>query len=294
MAVITPPIKCQGIKTKLVPSIKECVELPIQGTWIEPFCGSCVVALNMKPSKAILSDTNIHIITLYKSIQEGNITPDIVRAFLEKEGVALSENGAEHYYRIRARFNEFHESLDFLFLNRSCFNGVMRFNRQGDFNVPFCKKTERFSQAYITKIVNQVKKFRDIVQGRQWRFEVRDFREALQESSADDFFYIDPPYMGRHVDYFNSWNSQDENDLRTMLTHLPCNFILSTWHSNEYRENPSIGNWQELQFFIRTFEHFYHVGANEELRNPMLEALIANYNIADMNTENIEQAILFL
>jgi DNA adenine methylase len=293
MTISIPPIKCQGIKTKLVPLIKECTQIPAEGTWIEPFCGSCVVALNIKPQRAILSDTNSHIITLYRNIQEGRVTPEAVRAFLEREGETLARYGAEHYYSIRQRFNESHDSLDFLFLNRACFNGVMRFNGRGEFNVPFCKKADRFSPAYITKIVNQIKKFRDVVQNRQWTFVVRDFRETLREARVGDFLYADPPYIGRHVDYFHSWNAQDEADLAAMLRQLPCNFILSTWHSNEYRENPLVQNWSLPLFFTRTFEHFYHVGATEDLRSPMLEALVANYNIAAIHQEHIEQAALF-
>ena len=93
MTAIVPPIKCQGIKTKIVPMIKESVPQPIHGRWIEPFCGSCVVALNMKPERALLTDTNTHTIALYKGIQDGTITPEIVRNFLVNEGEKLSQLG---------------------------------------------------------------------------------------------------------------------------------------------------------------------------------------------------------
>ena len=56
----------------------------------------------------------------------------------------------------RLYYNTEKSPLDFLFLNRACFNGLIRFNRKGEFNVPFGHKPERFSKAYITKIVNQV------------------------------------------------------------------------------------------------------------------------------------------
>jgi len=49
--------------------------------------------------------------------------------------------------------------------------------------------------------------------------------------------YADPPYAGRHVDYFNSWSESDETELGDLLKKLPCDFILSTWHSNEFRTN---------------------------------------------------------
>lgn len=163
MTVIIPPIKCQGIKTKLVLLIRNSVSMPIEGTWIEPFCGSCVVVLNVQPAKALLTDTNIHIINLYQRIQDGSITSGKVKVFLEREAKKLSSGGEAYYYEVRSRFNETGDSLDFLFLNRSCFNGVMRFNRHSKFNVPFGHKPERFRQAYITKITNQVKAFNEVI-----------------------------------------------------------------------------------------------------------------------------------
>lgn len=284
MAVIVPPIKCQGIKTKLVPTIQACLPTHIHGTWIEPFCGSCVMVLNVRPERALLTDTNRHMIKFYRGIQYGEITASNVRDFLEQEGQTLSRDGEEYYYRVRARFNATHHPLDFLFLSRACFNGVMRFNKQGDFNVPFCRKVERFSPAYITKIVNQVKRFSEIVRDRDWRFEVRDFRETLHATTPDDFVYADPPYIGRHVDYFNVWNEIDERNLVALLCELPCKFILSTWHSNTYRENAFLqANWRAARFSMQTIEHFYHVGATEELRNAMREAIVANYAIPQLS-----------
>ena len=82
----------------------------------------------------------------------------------------------------------------------------------------------------------------------------------------------------RHVDYFNSWSEADETELAGLLKQLPCGFILSTWYSNEFRTNPLIvENWTENRFHILKREHFYHVGATEDLRHPMIEALITNF-----------------
>ncbi len=278
MSILVPPIKCQGIKTKLVPSILRAAPQPIGGTWIEPFCGSGVVALNVRPQRALLADSNRHIIELYRAIQNGDVTPGRVRAYLEEEGDKLRQGGATYYIEVRARFNEEGSPLDFLFLNRSCFNGVMRFNSKGKFNVPFCHKPDRFAPAYITKIVNQVGALGDVLRGREWRFEVQDFRTTLAQAQPGDFVYADPPYAGRHVDYYNSWNAEDEETLVCMLQQLSTMFLLSTWHSNKYRNNSAIAqHWERAGFYITTIEHFYHVGSTENLRNSMTEALISNY-----------------
>jgi DNA adenine methylase len=114
---LIPPIKCQGIKTKLVPWIKTIAPSDFNGYWIEPFMGSGVVAFNRRPKKAILADSNPHLIKFYKAIAEGEITSVIARQFLETEGAELLRSEGEHYYVVRERFNSEANPLDFLFLN---------------------------------------------------------------------------------------------------------------------------------------------------------------------------------
>ena len=295
-AVLVPPLKCQGIKTKLVAAIQNVADKRDYSRWIEPFCGSGVVALNVQPKKALLCDTNLHIISLYKAIQDGKITAPIVKEFLTSEGDILKTRGEAYFYEVRTRFNESPTPLDFLFLNRSCFNGVIRFNRKGKFNVPYCHKPERFAQAYVTKITNQVRQIAQILGAVDWTFEVRDFRETLAQAMPGDFVYADPPYAGRHVDYFNSWSQADETALGVALGSLPCDFLLSTWHSNAFRSNAAIDLvWNRPAFHMQKREHFYHVGPSEDLRHPMIEALIANFPMREVEAlpRSIEQQMLF-
>lgn len=293
---LVPPLKCQGIKTKLVGEISRIARTEEFDRWVEPFCGSCVVALNLQPKKALLSDSNIHIVRLYQEIQSGGLTPANAKAFLVEEGEKLRSGGEAYYYSVRERFNANPTSLDFLFLNRSCFNGVMRFNRHGKFNVPYGHKPERFAQAYVTKITNQVRRISEVISANDWTFAVADFRQTLASARQGDLVYADPPYAGRHVDYFNSWSESDEIELGDLLRQLPCGFILSTWHSNEFRTNVMIErNWNDSRFHLLTREHFYHVGSTEDLRHPMVEALIANFHIhaAQSETEKTEQLAFF-
>jgi len=101
----------------------------------------------------------------------------------------------------------------------------------------------------------------------------KEIAKLGEEAPAD----ADPPYAGRHVDYFNSWTLDDELDLATLLRDARCKFILSTWHSNQFRENELIKNWLQSRFHLFTRKHFYHIGSTEELRQPMIEALITNF-----------------
>ncbi|NLN75288.1 MAG: Dam family site-specific DNA-(adenine-N6)-methyltransferase [Armatimonadetes bacterium] len=270
-----PPIKCQGIKTKLVRFIFRNIkwESGNEGKWVEPFLGSGVVALNLAPNRAILSDTNKHIIGFYQAIQSGEINGPSVRAYLEQEGSQLAAIGDEYYYTVRSRFNRGGSPLDLLFLSRACFNGLMRFNRRGEFNTPFGHKPKRFSRAYITKIVNQVIWTAKQMHGKEWVFRVATWEETFADVSSSDFVYLDPPYIGRHTDYFNTWDSDEAERLAFAAQNMPCGFALSMWLKNRHRKNEHIDDcWPGLD--IRICRHFYHLGATEELRGEMDEALI--------------------
>ncbi|MDQ3816006.1 MAG: Dam family site-specific DNA-(adenine-N6)-methyltransferase [Armatimonadota bacterium] len=270
-----PPIKCQGIKTKLVGFIFRSIKWDglVGGRWIEPFLGSGVVALNLAPERAWLADTNRHIIGFYQAIQSGEMTPSNVREFLTGEGRKLQTDGADYYYEVRRRFNEKGSPFDFLFLNRSCFNGVVRFNQHGQFNVPFGHKPQRFTKAYITKIVNQVGWAARQMEGKEWEFRVAGWNEILPEALPGDFVYLDPPYIGRHTDYYNAWNEAEARQLSLAAQQLPCGFALSMWLENRFRKNDHIArHWGDLE--MRVCSHFYHVGSSENLRNEMDEALL--------------------
>ncbi|MDR2064112.1 MAG: Dam family site-specific DNA-(adenine-N6)-methyltransferase [Prevotellaceae bacterium] len=284
MKVVVPPIKSQGIKTKLVPWIKE-VAPKVSGRWIEPFLGTGVVAFNSGYKKAILNDTNPHIINFYKSVQENLITVSAMKQYLEQEGKLLREadnNGYEHYLTVRTRFNSGeHSPYDFIFLSRAGFNGMMRFGSKGNWNIPFCKKPDRFAQAYITKIVNQLSAVSQIVQPEpDWQFYNTNFTEIIPLATEDDIIYCDPPYYGRHTDYYNGWTEKDEENLFHLLSETKAKFVLSTWHHNDYRENEMITKYWG-KFNVLTKDHFYHNGANLENRREVVEALVCNFDVKD-------------
>ena len=78
MKVHVPPIKSQGIKTKLVPWINSIIPIEFKGRWIEPFMGTGVVAFNIASKSSLLCDTNPHLVNFYQGIYNGEISPEIV------------------------------------------------------------------------------------------------------------------------------------------------------------------------------------------------------------------------
>jgi DNA adenine methylase len=283
---LVPPLKCQGIKTKLIPWIREVVGESFN-RWIEPFMGSGVVGFNMSPQVAVLADSNPHIINFYRAIQSGEITPESAKIYLKQEGELLrtaTDQGYAHYRLVRDRFNESGHPLDFLFLSRAGFNGMMRFSQQGRWNIPFCKKPERFAPAYITKIVNQIAGVAQCIQP-EWVFLHQDYLTTLTSAQADDMIYCDPPYLGRYTGYFNTWKEEDEACLAAALSSTPARFVLSSWHHNDFRENTALAKYWS-QFNILTRDHFYHNGAREENRRAIVEALICNFDLQGFNAHN--------
>ena len=274
--IYIPPFKTQGIKTKLVPFIRNNVCIDKSTVWAEPFMGSGVVGLNIAPCKAIFSDLNPHIINFYNKLKNKEIDSKIVAEYLSEQGTLLSQKDAEHYYFIREKFNREHNPLDFLFLNRSCFNGMIRFNKSNEFNVPYGHKPQRFAKAYITKITNQVKHFEKMIKENDWSFICQSFEKTIVLAGENSFIYCDPPYIGRHVDYFDSWDEERERKLHKCLYNSKARFMLSTWDSNRYRSNNYINLVWNSCYKI-TQEHFYFIGAKEENRNAVTEALLTNY-----------------
>jgi len=286
--ILVPPIKCQGIKTKLVNSIAQNIRWDGRGRWVEPFLGSGVVLFNVAPEGALAADSNEHIIRFYRGLQTGHISPGRVYEHLKHEGERLSRFGARYYYEVRDRFNRRGDPIDFLFLIRSCFNGVMRFNSEGRFNVPFCRKPDRFRPAYITKIVHQVERIAKVIRAHaNWEIRHAHWRDVLAECKQEDFVYFDPPYVGRHTDYYNSWDDSDALELAREARNLACGFALSMWLRNRYRTNKHL--LEEWNFAtIRSFNHFYHVGSTEDLRGPMEEALVIKPGYETSDPANVE------
>lgn len=239
--------------------------------------GSGAVGFNIEPEQAVFADTNPHIIEFYSRVKEGLITPSNVRTFLEHEGKLLEQKDEAHYYQVRDRFNRDHDPLDFLFLNRACFNGMVRFNRDGEFNVPYGHKPCRFSKAYITKIVNQVAWVSGLLQRHSWGFFCQPFGITVAMATEKDFIYCDPPYIGRHTDYYGSWDEKSEEELHSALSGRGARYMLSTWDHSRFRSNGYIETfWNDCH--KTTKEHFYHIGAAEANRNSIVEALLTNYD----------------
>lgn len=271
------PIKCQGKKTKLVEWIHSIVENVNYDRWIEPFMGSGMVGFNMPNSPKLFNDINPHIIKFYQAISDNIVNENSVRNYLEFEGNNLQQakDARKYYEMIRNRFNKNYDSFDFLFLTRSCFNGLMRFSSRG-FNSPFGKNANRFNETHITKICNQIKECKKGFVDCQFMCE--DFDKIISLAKPNDLIYCDPPYSGLSSTYFDKWNVENDERLFKALVSSGSKFIISSWLSTSNKKNEMIDKLYS-NYYILTKEHFYQVGPKVENRHNVIEVLITNFKV---------------
>lgn len=195
--LLKPPLKWAGGKRWLLPYLAPLWQSHSSARYVEPFCGGLAAPLGLRPKRALLNDINPHLINFYTQLQRGlEITIEM-------------ENEEQSFYRHRSRFNKLIKDGEwqsaeaaqlFYYLNRSCFNGLCRFNQSGEFNVPF--GTHK-SITYATSF----SRFKLLFEN--WAFTNRDIGELQIE--AEDFVYADPPYDVEFTTYSAggfSWDDQ--------------------------------------------------------------------------------------
>ena len=275
---IVPPIKIQGKKTKLLTHIFDLAnEIADKDTdtWVEPFFGSGVVGFNCPDyiKNVIAGDINPYVIGFYNAIKEGKITSDIVGDSLTMMSGMLFKYGKGYYLEIRKRFNETHDLMDFLFLTRTCFNGVMRFNSKGEFNVPFCNNNEKLTPKLINTLCENIDQLEQKMDEKNFTFLTQPFEETIKLADEHSIIYCDPPYYGLETTYFDKWSEEGETRLREALDNTECHKVISTWKSNGVQDNEVIERfWSDYN--IRLIDHKYCVGPKSENRRNVVEALL--------------------
>lgn len=153
---------------------------------IEPFAGGAAVFFRLQPKRALLSDINGELISLYEVMR------DHPQELWKAMDVHQAAHSVEHYYDVRSNVPNdlIGKAARTLYLNRTCWNGLYRVNRRGEFNVPIGTKTtvlfegenfEGFSEALS-------------------RAELRrcDFSQSIDQAGIGDFLFVDPPYTVKH------------------------------------------------------------------------------------------------
>lgn len=197
-ATLRPPLKWAGGKRWQVPHLRSIWEPHVHRRLVEPFCGGLAVTLGLLPERALLNDANPHLINFYRWLQKG------LRIDLPME------NDEAQFYVHRDRFNALlaggkratREAAGiFYYLNRTGFNGLCRFNRAGEFNVPFGRYTRiRYTHDFTHYQATLA----------DWTFTATDVEAVPLEDG--DFVYADPPYDVEFTHYARegfTWEDQE-------------------------------------------------------------------------------------
>lgn len=180
-----PFLKWAGGKRWFVSSYNHLFETEYN-RYLEPFLGSGAVFFHLTPNNAILSDSNIALIDTYNAIKD-----DWYRVYSELRK-HQRKHSKEYYYEIRSKRmrNIYTKAAQFIYLNRTCWNGLYRVNLKGEFNVPKGTKekvifdTDNFE--YVATLLNNA----EIIS--------RDFENIIDEARENDLLFVDPPYTVNH------------------------------------------------------------------------------------------------
>ncbi len=294
--IAKPFLKWAGGKTQLIEQIKNNlpkIVLEGQFTYIEPFVGSGAVLfwlLNEFPKmkRAVINDINKELIDTYNVISQNSKELIALLEVLQREYHDLEgdlEKKKEYYYEKRNLFNlrdkgKLEQSALFIFLNRTCFNGLYRVNRKNEFNVPIgsYKKPTICDKENILAVSNALQKV-EIICG--------DFEQTIDHVGENTLFYFDPPYKPlSETSSFNSYTKDEFNDDEQIRLRNFCKKLSEEGHKWILSNSDVKGKDENNHFFDELYADFHiervlakrNINANPEKRGVLNELLITSYN----------------
>lgn len=223
-----PILKWAGGKTRLIPEIVKLLPKDLdRRTYVEPFIGGAALLLHLQPKFAILNDYNSELINVYQTIRD---EPDKLL-----DELVLCENTEDFFYKVRAldRDKERYSNLSsveraarFIYLNKTCYNGLYRVNSKGEFNTPFGKYKnpmirDKESIQHLSRYLNT----------NQISIYNMDYKRVLASLSGKTFVYLDPPYHETFTGYTkNGFDEHEQIVLREWcedLSRRDIKFLLS-------------------------------------------------------------------
>jgi DNA adenine methylase len=292
--IAKPFLKWAGGKTQLIVEIEKALPLQFirsKFTYIEPFVGSGAVLfwmLNNFPNmeKAVINDINEDLINTYKTIASKPLELISILEILQNEyhSLDLKElEKKEYYYDKRELYNTRNtekttQAALFIFLNRTCFNGLYRVNKSNGYNVPmgsYKKPTicDRENILSVSKALQRV----EILCG--------DYQKTLEYASQNSLFYFDPPYKPlNETSSFNSYSKDEFNDFEQIRLRDFCakldlmghQWILSNSDVKGKDVNDNFFDELYSQFIINRVDAKRSINANPDKRGKLTELLITN------------------
>lgn len=296
MDVVRPFVKWAGGKGSLIPQITKYYPFELKNgrieKYVEPFVGGGAVLIDIlqkyKVQEAYAFDINKDLINCYNVIKSN--VEDLIQKLEKKEKEFLSldnEKRKNYFYDVREEYNSYtledepnvKRASEFIFLNRTCFNGLYRVNRNGKFNVPFGKyKNPTICDS--SNLRNLSKLIKDVV------FEYGDYKKSEELIDAHTFVYFDPPYRPLSVTSgFTSYTKEDFNDEKqkelaeyfSLLSTRNAKLMLSNSNPKNVDANDNFFEDIYKGFNINEVSAKRMINSNSEGRGEISELLITNY-----------------
>ena len=295
MAKAKPFIKWAGGKSQLIEQLD--ARLPDgfgerqNVTYIEPFVGGGAMLFYMLQrypniKRAVINDINPDLITCYRTIRD---TPKELIASLqdiqnEYHSLKTEDERRDFYLQVRDRYNDknlnaVENSTKFIFLNRTCFNGLYRVNRKGLFNVPFGKYTNpQICDPTTIQMDSELLQRVEIMTG--------DFEATFGYAKDDTFFYFDPPYRPlSDTSSFNDYAKEAFNDDAQIRLKEFCDRIDEAGFRFMLSNSDCKGKNEEDNFFDLIYGGYSiervwasrSINSNPNKRGKLTEILVHNY-----------------
>lgn len=259
-----PIIRWAGSKRKILPILLEKTPKVIE-TYYEPFCGSASLFFELSPKKAVLSDINIELVNTFQVIQNDISFYNRLYTLPRTKDEYLSQRSKNI-----AELSDIDRAIRFLYLNRFCFNGVYRTNKNGEFNVPFGNKTGDFPTYESFCFAQDKLKCAEL--------KVADYKKTLEFVARDDFVYLDPPYSksGRFTGEYGvgSFNESEIADLINTIRRIDdvgARFIFS------YKSDPEVQNLLPEKYKTTVLDVNRHISGFKTTWGSAKEILVTNY-----------------
>lgn len=248
-------ISYTGGKYKLLPQILPLFPQRKFRVFVEPFSGGCNIAQNISADRHICCDTIKPLMDLFKYLHSGNIKTFVEDVDKVIAHFHLSKENQDGYLALRNLYNqhnpfgndlEVDEEVLFFTLICYCFNNQIRFNKNGEFNMPFGKNRSSFNEQLRKNLLAWVEKIQSI----HISFTAKDYKDTFNSCiwylTEQDFVYLDPPYKNTVACYNENggWTEEDEKQLYSYLTMLQDKNIPFAL-SNDAAVNPNIIKWAE-------------------------------------------------
>jgi len=216
--MFNPVIKWSGSKRSQAERIKKFLPESFD-KYYEPFIGGGSMLYAINPEKAVCGDICRPLIDLWNKIKD---EPEQLAYEYKVKWEKLQNEGYQVYYKIRDDFNKEHKPEDLLFLSRTCVNGLIRFNAQGEFNNSFHHTRPGIAPERLEKIIYD---WSGHIQSAD--FYAQDYFVTTQNASARDLVYLDPPYFHTKGRYYGKIDFEKFFDYLDELNHRGIRYMLS-------------------------------------------------------------------